>query len=190
MVTVTWPISYFGGLCMVHHPMWVGTVRTCEKVCLWSRHPFWPLTGRQSWSHLDCLWVVFGPCGFMCVAVAGGPRLPGHKMVTTYVSQELNSPLRCHVTTELKPLAVLFQWCYCTPVLAQFLKAEVSRLLSLDRLVSKIDNVMHFQGSHSDWKTWKNGKAFSSQGKVREFLTDWKSQGKPHKILENWDKLR
>ena len=24
------------------------------------------------------------------------------------------------------------------------------------------------QGSHSDWKTWKNGKAFSSQGKVRE----------------------
>ena len=28
-----------------------------------------------------------------------------------------------------------------------------------------------------DWKTWKN-EAFSSQGKVREFLTDWKSQGK------------
>ena len=25
------------------------------------------------------------------------------------------------------------------------------------------------KGSHSDWKTWKNGKAFSSQGKVREF---------------------
>ena len=25
------------------------------------------------------------------------------------------------------------------------------------------------QGSHSDWKTWKNGKAFSSQGKVKEF---------------------
>ena len=33
------------------------------------------------------------------------------------------------------------------------------------------------QSSHSDWKTWKNGKAFSSQGKVREFWTDWKSQG-------------
>ena len=28
---------------------------------------------------------------------------------------------------------------------------------------------MESQGSHSDWKTWKNGKAFSSQGKVREF---------------------
>ena len=27
----------------------------------------------------------------------------------------------------------------------------------------------HSQGSHSDWKTWKNRKAFSSQGKVREF---------------------
>ena len=25
------------------------------------------------------------------------------------------------------------------------------------------------QGSHSDWKTWKNGQAFSSRGKVREF---------------------
>ena len=25
------------------------------------------------------------------------------------------------------------------------------------------------QGSHSEWKTWKNGKAFSSQGKVGEF---------------------
>ena len=25
------------------------------------------------------------------------------------------------------------------------------------------------QGSHSDWKAWKNGKAFSNQGKVQEF---------------------
>ena len=24
------------------------------------------------------------------------------------------------------------------------------------------------QGSHSDWESWRNGKAFSSQGKVRE----------------------
>ena len=54
------------------------------------------------------------------------------------------------------------------------------------------------QGSHSDWKTWKtwkNGKAFSSQGKVREFWTDWKSQGKVRenhtkywKTEINWDK--
>ena len=44
------------------------------------------------------------------------------------------------------------------------------------------------QGSHSDWKTWKtwkNGKAFSSQGKVREFWTDWKSHGK---VRENHTK--
>ena len=46
------------------------------------------------------------------------------------------------------------------------------------------------QGSHSDWETWKNGKAFSSQGKVREFWTDWKSQGKSHKILEKWENFR
>ena len=34
------------------------------------------------------------------------------------------------------------------------------------------------QGSHSDWKTWKNEKAFSSQGKVREnHKKYWKIQG-------------
>ena len=26
-----------------------------------------------------------------------------------------------------------------------------------------------YKGSHSDWKTWKNGKAFPSRGKVREY---------------------
>ena len=26
-----------------------------------------------------------------------------------------------------------------------------------------------YQGSHSDWKTWENGKAFSSQGRVNKF---------------------
>ena len=35
----------------------------------------------------------------------------------------------------------------------------------------------HIHGSHWDWKTWKNGKAFSSQGKVREFcLKYWKNR--------------
>ena len=46
------------------------------------------------------------------------------------------------------------------------------------------------RGSHSDWETWKNGKTFSSQGKVREFRTDWKSQGKSHKILESSGNFR
>ena len=32
--------------------------------------------------------------------------------------------------------------------------------------------------SHLDWKTWENEKAFSSQGKVKEFWTDWKIQSK------------
>ena len=35
--------------------------------------------------------------------------------------------------------------------------------------VAHNDGTTALQGSHSDWKTWKNGKAFSSQGKVREF---------------------
>ena len=41
-----------------------------------------------------------------------------------------------------------------------------------------------YHGSHMDWKTWKNGKTFSSQGKVREFWTDWKRQGILPNILE------
>ena len=46
------------------------------------------------------------------------------------------------------------------------------------------------QGSHTDWKTWKNRKTFSSQGKVREFCADWKSQGNLDKILEKSGKFR
>ena len=46
------------------------------------------------------------------------------------------------------------------------------------------------QGSHTDWKTWKNGETFSSQGKVREFCADWKSQGNLDKILEKSGKFR
>ena len=47
-------------------------------------------------------------------------------------------------------------------------------------------------GSHWDWKsgkTWKNRKAFSSQGKVMEFCQDWKSQGILLKILEKLEKV-
>ena len=50
-----------------------------------------------------------------------------------------------------------------------------------------LKQVVH--GSHSDWKTWKNGRAFSSQGKVREFYPkcqknqkkiDWKMEKKKY----------
>ena len=47
----------------------------------------------------------------------------------------------------------------CTLLPPNFLSWLKIELLALKSL----------QGSHSDWKTWKNGKAFSSQGKVREF---------------------
>ena len=44
-------------------------------------------------------------------------------------------------------------------------------------------------GSHWNWKIWKNGKAFSSQGKVREFCQDWKSQGKVWEFFSKSEKL-
>ena len=37
---------------------------------------------------------------------------------------------------------------------------------------------IHADWDRKNWKTWRNGKAFSSQGNVREFCQDWKSQGK------------
>ena len=45
----------------------------------------------------------------------------------------------------------------------------------LERIVEKLPFQEAFsqkrsnQGSHLDWKTWENGKAFFSQGKVRKF---------------------
>ena len=56
-----------------------------------------------------------------------------------------------------------------------------------------IEMCSHWQGSHSDWKnwkTWKNGKAFFSQGKVREFEWTGKVREKSGKITENTGKLR
>ena len=49
---------------------------------------------------------------------------------------------------------------------------------------------MHPQGSHSDWKTWKNEKAFTSQGILNRLEKSGKSQGKPHKMLENSGNLK
>ena len=43
---------------------------------------------------------------------------------------------------------------------------------------------MYSQGSQSDWKTWKIGKAFSSQGKSQETLNRLKKSGKSNKILK------
>ena len=41
----------------------------------------------------------------------------------------------------------------------------------------------YLQGSHSDWKTWKNGKTFSSQGILNR-------REKSGKITENTGKAR
>ena len=53
------------------------------------------------------------------------------------------------------------------PVLLQYRRSYCA--LPTQRGVIVEETLMLLQGSHSDWKTWKNGKAFSSQGKVREF---------------------
>ena len=56
------------------------------------------------------------------------------------------------------------------------------RLGTVSHLAPKIQ---FSQGSLSDWKTWKNGKAFSSQGKVREF--EW--TGKIRENIQNTGKF-
>ena len=51
----------------------------------------------------------------------------------------------------------------------------------IQKVITFLQFMFFTQGSHSDgktWKTWKNGKAFSSQGKVRENHTKyWKNLG-------------
>ena len=39
------------------------------------------------------------------------------------------------------------------------------------------EKISFVQGYHSHWKTWKNERSFSSQGKVREFLIFTKKSG-------------
>ena len=58
--------------------------------------------------------------------------------------------------------------------------------------IFRSENVFKVHGSHQDWKnwkTWENGKAFSNQGKVREFGQDWKSLGILLKILGKSEKI-
>ena len=50
-------------------------------------------------------------------------------------------------------------------------------------------SVIHGSRDLESGKTWKNGKAFSSQGNVREICQDWKSQGILPKILEKQENL-
>ena len=47
--------------------------------------------------------------------------------------------------------------------------------------------MMQSQGSHSDWKTWKNGKAFFQSG---NFEQTGKVREKSGKITQNTGKLR
>ena len=63
----------------------------------------------------------------------------------------------------------IYHYTRCGSSTAQF----EDKFEDVDTVSSKIGRFQRIvfigQGSHSDWKTWKNGKAFSNQGKVREF---------------------
>ena len=62
-----------------------------------------------------------------------------------------------------------------------YLKMKI--VISLGRAVHRCRQ----QGSHWDWKTWENGKAFSSQGKGQGILNRLEKSGK---IIQNTGKLR
>ena len=88
------------------------------------------------------------------------------------------------VTNKMKNIV---EWDHLYFILNTFLVNTIQVLFNQSMFIShkqRKTQLQHCQGSHSDWKTWKNGKAFSS-GKVREFWTDWKSQGK---VRENHTK--
>ena len=67
-----------------------------------------------------------------------------------------------------------------------FRTRSVKQLVSIGKILN-FDSDGHVdddsQGSHSDWKTWKNGKAFSSQGILTRLEKSWK-------ITQNTGKLR
>ena len=48
--------------------------------------------------------------------------------------------------------------------------------ISRTRQIQRMFGLWISQGSHSDRKPWKNGKAFSSQGTVRQFWSDGKDR--------------
>ena len=96
-------------------------------------------------------------------------------------------------------LRELFCWCnhengYYIPLLNFSVHAKIDQIASVNAptqystthyLGNSLSNSSHLQGSHSDWKTWKNGKAFpvreksgnfEQTGKVRENHTKyWKN---------------
>ena len=50
-----------------------------------------------------------------------------------------------------------------------FVVIFLSRVNASGKFKFQINRSNVAQGSHSDWKTWESGKAFSSQRKIREF---------------------
>ena len=112
---VSRPICLYGAY-MVHRPMRVGTVR--------------------AWSEKEALpeLIIFG--------------LPGLSSYVwwhhAYVSKDLDTLNRGCVTAEVSSLMRLTNDASRHQFLAQMLKAKVSWLLCIGRLVSKTDNVMHF----------------------------------------------
>ena len=125
---------------------------------------------------------------FYSTSLTIGPTL--FKWLFSAMSSTRNNTRLVELDRNLRHLCM-----YIFSTVLKYWKGPILRFLRVVLEADRFDVIWllwftNIQGSHWDWKTWKNGKAFSSQGKVREFWTDWKSQGKPHKILENWGNFR
>ena len=76
-----------------------------------------------------------------------------------------------------------------TDILCTFQCLKILRFnhINISLLQFKVPSDWIVQGSHWDWKTWKNGEDIFQSS---EFLTDWKSPVISYKILGNLGNFR
>ena len=161
---VTQPMSFFGGLYIVHCLMWIGTVRTYGKVYLWSRQTFCPPMG------LSELVILRLPYGFICVVVADDHWWPGHKVMIAHVSHR-----SYHVTTHwakaphgYAPLLHTSFWLKCWKLryhdfsgYALCILVKTSKCLSLEGFTGRVkvhSNFSSVPNDGSDIHRFSNGK--------------------------------
>ena len=98
--------------------------------------------------------------------------------------------MNCHISI----VNTLCLW--CSQSISHLIKCKVqSSTISIGKSTDPgcysvfTSKIGHYQGSHSSWKTWKNGDSFSSLEKSWNFVIFAKYPGKMRQTLEIWGLL-